>query len=55
MTDKWHCGLDLKTRTVIVVYVRGCTTHTRDDILRDYDNACVSQSHTPRTGSGAPL
>ena len=42
MTDKWHCGLDLKTRTVIVVYVQTRTSHTRDDILRDYGNARVS-------------
>ncbi|MEL6510010.1 MAG: hypothetical protein AAFQ32_09480 [Pseudomonadota bacterium] len=56
MTERWHWGEDLKTRTVILVCVRGRTSHTRDGILRDLDNGRVKECRVPDViGGGKEL
>ena len=56
MTERWHWGEDLKTRTVILVYVRGRTSHTRDGVLRDLDNGRVKECRVPDViGGGKEL
>ncbi len=44
MTDKWHSTVDLKTRTVILAYVRERTSRVRDGVLRDFGNGGVSKA-----------
>ncbi len=53
MTERWHWREDPKTRTVILVYVRGRTSHTRDVVLRDLDNGRV-KGVASRIRSGTP-